>query len=227
MFCGFFYLTSLCCFVGDACYACPTNKERNSIKAAKFRQHIQTTDPSVNSDELPPEHTLIIEAHITSSVSKKSQQRIDRHLRYCIITSCSDADLALCIYIGAYLICINNKHLKNEVSRGNGTLCKVLSVNLRENAPSCIWKNYSGMKVWTVNAEDVEWVQCKHVHKPGHISQLKSQTNDLEKVTDKHRNQSKLLDLKKRFTKEMNSRKFNLEPEQATPEVTVKHYETS
>jgi hypothetical protein len=113
---------------------------------------------------LPPEHTLIIEAHITSTVSKKSQQRIDRHLKNCIITSCSDADVmmgtknidpALCIYIGAYLICIDNKHLKDKVQRGNGTLCKVLSVKLRENASSYTWKNYYGKKVWTVS-KDVE-----------------------------------------------------------------------
>jgi hypothetical protein len=67
--------------------------------------------------------------------------------------------------------------------------------------------------VWTVNAKDVEWVQCEHVHKPGHISQLELQIKDLEKVIDKHQNQSKLLDLKKRLTKEMNSRKFNPELE--------------
>jgi hypothetical protein len=65
------------------------------------------------------------------------------------------------------------------------------------------------------------------VHKPGHISQLELQINDLEKVTDKHQNKSNLHDLKERLTKEMNSQKFNLEPEQVTPEVTVKHYETS
>jgi hypothetical protein len=82
-------------------------------------------------------------------------------------------------------------------------------------------------EVWTVNAKDVEWVQCEHVNKPGHISQLELQINDLEKVADKHQNQSKLLDLKERLTKEMNSRKFNIEPEQVTPEVTVKHYEKS
>ncbi len=27
-------------FQGDACYACPTNKERNSIHAAIFKEHI-------------------------------------------------------------------------------------------------------------------------------------------------------------------------------------------
>jgi hypothetical protein len=51
------------------------------------------------------------------------------------------------------------------------------------------------------------------VHKPGHISQLELQIKDLKKVTDKHQNQAKLLDSKERLTKEMNSRKFNLEPE--------------
>jgi hypothetical protein len=102
---------------------------------------------------MPPEHTLIIEGHITSSISNTTRQRIDRHLRHCIITSCGDANImiiechitssisnttrqridrhlrhciltswgdanvmmgskhidpALCIYIGAYLICIDN-----------------------------------------------------------------------------------------------------------------------
>jgi hypothetical protein len=70
-------------------------------------------------------------------------------------------------------------------------------------------------------------MQCEHVHKPGHISQLELQVNELEKVTDKHQNKSKLHDLKERYTKEMNSQTFNLEPEQVTPELTVKHYETS
>jgi hypothetical protein len=136
-------------------------------------------------------------------------------------------DSALCIYIGAYRICIDIKHLKDVVPRGNGTLCGVASVKLRENAPSYTWKIYHGKIVWTVNAKDVEWVQCEYVHKPRHISQLELQKNDLGKVTDKHQNNSKLHDLKERFTKEMNSQKFNLEPEQVTPEVTVKHYETS
>ncbi len=77
--------------------------------------------------------------------------------------------------------------------------------------------------MWTVNAKIVEWVQCEHEHKPGHISQLKLQINDLEKVPDKRQKQSNLLDLKERLTKEMKSTKFNLEPEQVTPEVTVKH----
>ena len=57
---------------------------------------------------MPPEHTLIIEGNITSSIRSTKRQRIDRHLRNRIITSCGDAnvmmgskhiDPALCIYI--------------------------------------------------------------------------------------------------------------------------------
>ena len=144
-----------CYFQGDACYACPTNKERNSIQKALFRKHINTTHPSITSNKLPPNHTLIIEANISSSVSKKSKHKIDRHLKNCILTTCGDADVmsgtkhidpALCIYIGASLICIDNKHMKDNVPRGNGTLCRVLGVKLREHAPRHRVKNYYGKK---------------------------------------------------------------------------------
>ncbi len=125
------------------------------IQKEIFQQHIKATHPSVATNELPLDHTLIIEAHITSSNSKKSQQKVDRHLRNCIITSCSDADVmvstkhidpALCIYIGAHLICIDNKHLNSKTPRGNETLCRVLGVKLRKNATIYKWKNYYGKK---------------------------------------------------------------------------------
>ncbi len=41
-------------------------------------------------------------------------------------------DPALCTYIGAYLICIDNKHLRDKVPWGNGTLCQVLGVQLKK-----------------------------------------------------------------------------------------------
>jgi hypothetical protein len=102
------YLKPLSSFKGDACYACPTNKERNSIHAAIFQKHIQATHPNVTCNEMPPEHTLIIEGNITSSIRSTKRQQIDRQLRNRIITSCGDAnvmmgskhiDPALCIYI--------------------------------------------------------------------------------------------------------------------------------
>ncbi len=49
----------------------------------------------------------------------------------------------------------------------------------------------------------------------------------MEKVQDKHQNKNKLEQLKERLSKERNSQKFNLEPENFSPEVNVKHFQTS
>jgi hypothetical protein len=107
-----------------------------------------------------PDNTLIIKAIITSSQAKTSSQRIDKHFYDQIITTCGDAnammgtkhiDPLLCLYFGAYLMCIDNKHLKDKVTRGNGTLCQVLDVKLKHNAPSYKCKNYYGRKVRLIN----------------------------------------------------------------------------
>ena len=194
---------------------------------------------------MPPEHTLIIEGNISSSITHTTRQRIDRHLKHRIITSCGDAnvmmgskhiDPALCIYIGAYLICIDNKHLTAKVPRGNGTLCRVIGVKLKDNAQSYTWKNYYGKKVWTINAADVDWVECQHVNKSNFLTQLESQIKQLKNELDlpqMHHNsdnnaiKSKIDELDKKLANEINRRIFKLEPEQFTPEVTVKHYHAS
>ncbi len=142
-------------------------------------------------------------------------------------------DPALCIYIGAYLICIDNKHLRDKVPWGNGALCQVLGVQLKENAQSYKWKNYYGKKVWTVNAADVEWVECEYVNQTGLLSQLESQINDLKQQlglppndhqSKKQTIESKLDDLNNKLAKEMISRRFKLEPEQFSPEALIRLY---
>ncbi len=89
----------------------------------------------------PQEHTIIIKADISSSGAKTAHQKIKKNLRHRIITICRDADvmartkhidLTLGIYVGAHLICIDNKHLKDKVPRGNGTICRVIGIKLRE-----------------------------------------------------------------------------------------------
>ena len=68
-------------------------------------------------------------------------------MRHRIITSCGDAnvltgnnkhiDPALCLYVGAHVICIiENENLNKEVPRGNGALCRVVGVKLKGNCPS-------------------------------------------------------------------------------------------
>ena len=91
-------------------------------------------------------------------------------------------------------------------------------------------------KVWTVNAADVEWVQCEHVNKSSFIIQLESQIKELKCHLDLQRNdnipdnntmKTKLDELKKKIAKEMSDRRFKLEPEQFSPEVTVRHCDMS
>ncbi len=104
----------------------------------------------------PPEHRIIIKADIRSSVAKRTHWKIKEHLRHRIITTCGDADVmagtkhidpALCLYVGAHLICIHNKLLKDNVSRGNGTICRVIGIKLKEQPQSYKWKSYYGRKV--------------------------------------------------------------------------------
>ncbi len=90
--------------------------------------------------------------------------------------------------------------------------------------------------MWTVNAADVEWVECEHVKKTNLLSQLESQMNELKQQLDlppnnhqskKQTIKSTLDDLNKKLAKEMIGRRFKLEPEQFSPEVSKKHYHTS
>jgi hypothetical protein len=87
--------------------------KHNSIQASIFKKHVLATHPSINSNVNPLKHTIIIEAGISSSVTKNTHQKIKEHLRNRIITNCSDADImagtkhidpALCIYVSAHLI---------------------------------------------------------------------------------------------------------------------------
>ena len=178
----------------DVCYACPTNVERNAISASNFRNHVMKTHPHVNNNELPPDHTIIIEADIKSSSSKRSKQKIDNVLRHRIITSCGDAqvkvgtkkiDPALCLYVGAYVICvIDNSHLKDRVPRGNGTLCRVSSLKLKDSGTQRVWRNYYERKVWTVCAKDVEWLECELVNRPKDIIEQEHNIDSLRKKID-------------------------------------------
>ena len=117
---------------GDVWYACPTNVERNCISVTSFMKHVIYIHPSVQSNDLPPDHMIVIYAAIQHTIAKKCKVRIDYVRCHRIITSCGDThvkvgklkkvDPALCLYIGAY----------QRVPRGNGTLCRLVSVKMKE-----------------------------------------------------------------------------------------------
>ena len=188
---------------------------------------------------MPPEHTIVIEADIQST--KKSKKRVDNVLRHRIFTSYGSAnakcgnkyvDPALCLYVGAFLICtISNEHLRDTVPRGNGTLCRLVSMKLKANPASHRFRKYYGRKVWTVNAKDVEWIELEHVIKTDSMieiekkiarlsKQLTTTTSEVEKT-----NLQRQIDTKNHQLMNMcRTRRFKLEPKTLTVNVKVKPY---
>ena len=148
---------------GNTCYACPYNDERNAITAAIFAQHVRETHPTKESNDLPPEHTLMIEADI-KPLEESNEMGGFRSLRRRILElGDGDArtdrhvlvDPCLRLYRGAYFMCNSNDKLE-ENGTGNGTQCRLLSVKLKDNPTTYMWKTWDNYKVWTVHISDVE-----------------------------------------------------------------------
>jgi hypothetical protein len=85
--------------------------------------------------------------------------------------------------------------------------------------------------VWTVNASNVEWVECEHINKSGTIVQLEAQIHQMrckletlqkKKQTNIHQLESSLENLTNKLSKEMNNCKFKLKPQSFTTKVSVK-----
>jgi len=152
----------------EICFACPTNKERNAITAGIFKEHILATHPTINDIQMPPDHTLMVEASM-----RQKRKKVSQGIHDTIVTKLGDDDIKstdfsskgskidplLRLYTGSPHMCITNDDIKQ--GRGNGTMCRCVKVKLKTGAKRQ-WKNWDGRKVWTVSAEDVEWVQFEH-----------------------------------------------------------------
>ena len=176
----------------DTCYACPFNKQRNATSSGIFQEHLCSGEfPSVDSNELPPDHTILIEADIHSCTSNdnKGKTRVSREMRHRIISTCGDShcvtgqnkkvDPCLRMYRGAHAMCNDNSKLKSD-NIGNGTLCRVKSIKLKANSPPLQWKNWDGVKVYAVNARYVEWAEFERFPDNEKINSLKSAIRTLE-----------------------------------------------
>ena len=78
----------------DTCYACPFNKQRNATSAGIFQEHLQSDMfPNVDSNNLPPSHTIIIEVEIYSSNTNANNEntRVSKALTDRIINTCGDS----------------------------------------------------------------------------------------------------------------------------------------
>ena len=117
--------------------------------------------------------------------------------------------------------------------RGNGTICWVINIKIKQNAPSYKCKNYYGKKVWTVNAIDVWMGGMWTCDKIGMMLQLETQihgyTSQLDLIENKTQRQTNQIQVKidklnSRLSTIMNYRKFKLKPEQCSPKVSIKQW---
>ena len=228
----------------DIAYSCPINYDRNLIQTELFQKHIQNF-PSVSSDEPPPEHTVVIEAHISKTTRKRKRKRnnnnrnssnnnsetpsysyipVNNVIRHRIYTRCGDADVlcqtkhidpALKFYTGAHFMVNDNDNIAD--GRGNGTLCRAVSVKLKRDG-MMTWKNYDGKKVYTVNIFDTEYMICEHF--PPTIAQQKLQKqildlkDNLESQDNSEEVRSQIAELEKKLHKISLSRQFKLYPKE-------------
>jgi hypothetical protein len=116
------------------------------------------------------------------------------------------------------------------VPRGNGTLCRVVGVKLKDNSQSYRWKNFYGKKVWTVNAVDVESIELEHYPKSPAIQLLETQLKKASKILEDKclsREQRKVanqrvIELTESLRVMTAKHRFKLEPQQYSTTVHVK-----
>jgi len=187
--------------------------------------HVSNTTYSATED--PPDHTIIIEANIRPSDKEKSVT-LDNFWRHRILTSCGDdrvtrgnshVDPALCMYYGAKFICVmDNTGLRERVPRGNGTMCRFRSIKLKPGATSVRTKFFHGRKVTTVNAKDVQYMECEVIDNSSHIKHL---ARHIKELSMKPRpDKRKIKKLRRQIETERKNKVFHLEP--ITTATTVK-----
>ena len=76
-------------------------------------------------------------------------------------------------------MCIDNTKL-SEYNVGNGTLCRVRNIKLKDNAPphAVQWKNWDGKKVYCTSARFVEYVELERFPESDKIVLMKSRIDE-------------------------------------------------
>ena len=116
-------------------------------------------------------------------------------------------------------MCNSNKELK-EKGTGNGTQCRLLSVKLKDNPKTYMWKVWDNRKVWSVHASDVEWLEFEYFPKTHDIVTLEPMLQQ-KKMSLKNNepgvNKVDIEAIEKMLRSAMNARKFRLEPQSFKP----------
>ena len=211
----------------DLTYACPYNNERSAIHATMFQKHIQSF-PSIDDDEPPPDHTIVVEADIYKGSKRRPRKNssipevnLKLNSTTCdrICSNLSDFELresnklvdpALKLYVGAHCMINSNDDVSNGIA--NGSLCRVVSIVRKNNNTPLRWRNYDGKKVYYINANEIEHVVFEHMPKTKKQVTLEKELDELKDGTISDTDK----ELFKKKSEELNSenkkRRFKLTP---------------
>lgn len=210
----------------DAFYISYSSKDRSSVSAKIVKDYIVSTHPSIHDSELsPPEDTIIVESDIRYASPKA------KHISSSMREFLKQMEPTLCLYIGARLICTNGISAQVKL---NTPECRFVGIKLKDGQTTYIWKNYYNKKVWTVNASDVEWVECecfpkadalKTLEKKIHIEKTRLQQyqpnqQNQENLAQVLNLESKIQMLEQALEKESSKHKFRVHPRQVTNKIT-------
>ena len=185
----------------DISYACWSNKERTTVHASLFQEHIKNF-PGFDSDIDPPDHTVILEATIGKASGRRPRAtknstrhenipkpvRISSGLKSKIYAYLSDSDVkdqnkgidpALKLYVGCNCMINNNSDIKSGLA--NGTLCRVVSIKPKRNSTKSL-RNYDGKKVYAMNISDLEYVELEHFPKKKAETDMEDKIRSLEEA---------------------------------------------
>ena len=149
--------------------AYPTNRERNTILAGIFKQHVLYTHPTASSHDLLPNQRTVIEDDFQTTPKKTaSSLKVNNTLRHRILTTCGDdnitygshkhADCFMSIHWNQPNMHDVKQKMEEKPPQGNGTVCTLISVKIKQDAASHIWHEFYGKKVWMVNINGDEWL---------------------------------------------------------------------
>jgi hypothetical protein len=123
------------------------------------------------------------------------------------------------MYYGAKFICVmDNTGLRERVPRGNGTMCRFRSIKLKPGATSIRTKIFHSRKVTSVNAKDIQYMECEVIDNSSHTKQLACHIKELSMKP--RPDKTKIRKLRRQMDTERKNKVFHLES--ITTTTTVK-----
>lgn len=99
-------------------------------------------------------------------------------------------------------------------------MCIFKSAKIRPNAPSLTTKYYHGRLVRTVNARDVEYIECEVIDNNSNIKHIQQSIE--KELKSNQKNETKINQLRQQLLQEQRSKTFEMKSETKTVTVTCK-----